>query len=117
METLIASDRAKVYLIPQSALPQNDAGTLGVRLIGTDNIVEIHKIEIVRDTTEGVWVTSLPQVANLIVVGQAYVVEGVEVAPTLRGLILTVGMRVDSAIVVVEYTDAHQQRDEGPMRA
>ncbi len=79
--------------------------------------MKFHKIEIVRDTTEGVWVTSLPQVANLIVVGQAYVVDGVEVAPTLRGLILTVGMRVDSAIVVVEYTDARQPQDEGPMRA
>lgn len=83
-EILISSDSVNAHLVAQSALTLNDEGTLGVRLIDDRNIVEFHKIGIVRDTTEGAWVTGLPEVANVIIVGQEYVVEGVEVVPTLR---------------------------------
>jgi len=37
-----------------------------------------------RDTAEGVWVTGLPDEANVIVLGQEYVTAGVTVAPTYK---------------------------------
>jgi multidrug efflux system membrane fusion protein len=83
-EILIASDGANAHLAPQSALTLNDEGTLGLRLVDANNIVDFVAIELVRDTAEGVWVTGLPEKANVIVVGQEYVIEGVEVAPTQR---------------------------------
>lgn len=83
-EILIASDGANAHLAPQSALTLNDEGTLGLRLVDSNNIVNFLAIELVRDTAEGVWVTGLPEKANVIVVGQEYVIEGVEVAPTQR---------------------------------
>jgi len=83
-EILIASDGAQAHLVPQSALTLNDEGTLGLRLVDENNIVDFREVQLVRDTAQGVWVTGLPEVANIIVVGQEYVIEGVEVAPTSR---------------------------------
>jgi len=41
-------------------------------------------VTLLRDTTEGVWLTGLPDVVNIITVGQEYVVDGVTVAPTFQ---------------------------------
>ena len=84
-EILIASDGAQAHLVPQSALTLNDEGTLGLRLVNDADTVEFHEVQIVRDTTEGIWVTGLPAQATVIVVGQEYVVEGVKVDATPRG--------------------------------
>jgi len=81
-EILIASDGAQAHLIPQSAMTLNAEGTIGLRLVGEDNIVDFQAVEIVRDTAKGIWVTGLPETADVIVVGQEYVIEGVKVAPT-----------------------------------
>ncbi|MEH6645384.1 efflux RND transporter periplasmic adaptor subunit [Sulfitobacter sp.] len=83
-EILIASQGANAHLVPQSALTLNDEGTLGMRLVDDNNIVDFREVQIIRDTTKGIWVTGLPAQANVIVVGQEYVVEGVEVVPTFR---------------------------------
>lgn len=83
-EILIASDGADAHLVPQSALTLDDHGALGLRTVDENNVVEFHEVTLVRDTAQGIWVTGLPNVADVIVVGQEYVVEGVTVAPTLR---------------------------------
>ncbi len=83
-EILIASEGADAHLVPQSALTLNDDGALGLRLANDANIVEFYEVSLVRDTVDGVWVTGLPSEANIIVVGQEYVIEGVEVVPTSR---------------------------------
>ncbi len=85
-EILIASDGATAHLLPQSALTLNDEGTLGVRAIDDNAIVSFHPVELMRDTAEGVWVTGLDDKANVIVVGQEYVIAGVQVAPTFQEL-------------------------------
>jgi len=41
-------------------------------------------VQLLRDTVQGVWVTGLPDAADVITVGQEYVVEGVEVAPSFQ---------------------------------
>lgn len=81
-EILISSEGAEAHLVPQSALTLNAQGTLGLRVVTADNIVDFYEVEIVRDTARGVWVTGLPATANVIVVGQEYVIKGVEVEPT-----------------------------------
>lgn len=83
-EILIASDGAQAHLVPQSALTLNDEGTLGLRLVRDDNTVAFNAVKLIRDTSEGVWVTGLPTEANVIIVGQEYVVDGVQVEPTWR---------------------------------
>ncbi len=81
-EILIASDGAKAHLLPQSGLTLNDEGTLGVRTVGPENVVVFAPVSLVRDTAQGVWVTGLPETADVIVVGQEYVTDGVTVEPT-----------------------------------
>lgn len=83
-EILIASEGANAHLVPQSALTLNDEGALGLRTVDETNHVKFYAVGVVRDTAEGVWVTGLPEAANVIVVGQEYVIDGVEVAPTLQ---------------------------------
>ncbi|APE43973.1 efflux transporter periplasmic adaptor subunit [Sulfitobacter alexandrii] len=81
-EIAIASAGVQAHLIPQSAMTLNDEGALGVRTVDADDVVSFVPVSIMRDAANGVWVTGLPETANVIVVGQEYVTEGVTVDPT-----------------------------------
>ena len=83
-EIAIASAGVKAHLIPQSAMTLNDDGALGVRLVDAQDTVSFAPIGVMRDTSAGVWVTGLPETANVIVVGQEYVIAGVKVNPTFQ---------------------------------
>jgi len=83
-EILVQSEGRQAHLIPQSALTLNDEGQIGVRTVDDENITRFMPVNLIRDTTEGVWVADLPDQANVIVVGQEYVVDGVQVLPTYR---------------------------------
>lgn len=54
----------------------DDEGRIGVRIVNQQGTVEFHKVTIVRDEPDGVWVAGLPEVATLITVGQELVVPG-----------------------------------------
>ncbi len=81
-EIAISSAGVKAHLIPQSAMTLDDNGTLGLRLVDKDAVVSFVPVDIMRDTKDGVWVTGLPEEADVIVLGQEYVTAGVTVAPT-----------------------------------
>ncbi len=83
-EIAIAADGADAHLLPQSALTLNDDGTLGVRIVGENNTVAFQAIELLRDSAEGIWVGGLPKSADVIVIGQEYVEEGVIVEPVFE---------------------------------
>ncbi|WP_187429590.1 Solvent efflux pump periplasmic linker SrpA [Roseobacter fucihabitans] len=85
-EILISAEGARAHLLPQSALTLNDEGTLGVRTINAEAIVEFHPVALMRDSVDGVWLTGLADKADVIVLGQEYVVAGVQVAPTFKEL-------------------------------
>ncbi|MFT6676777.1 MAG: multidrug efflux system membrane fusion protein [Sulfitobacter sp.] len=85
-EIAISSAGVKAHLLPQSALTLNDDGALGVRTIDDTALVAFSPVEIMRDTPNGIWVTGLPEVANVIVTGQEYVTAGVTVSPTWEEL-------------------------------
>ena len=70
------------HLLPGSSLTLNDAGTLGVRVLAEENIVQFMPVTLIRDTMQGVWVSGLPPQSNVIVVGQEFVTDGVQVTPT-----------------------------------
>lgn len=83
-EIMIAAEGAAAHLVPQSALTLNDDGALGLRTVDADNRVLFRPVTLIRDTMQGVWVSGLPEQADVIVVGQEYVTDGVLVAPSLR---------------------------------
>lgn len=82
-EIVIAADGETAHLVPASALTLDDDGRLGVR-IAEDGVARFVPVTVLRDTVEGVWLSGLPETAEVIVVGQEYVVDGVEVDVTLR---------------------------------
>lgn len=84
VEIGIEAEGAQAHLLPQSALTLDDDGTLGVRIVGADSMAEFVPIDVMRDTARGMWVTGLPDQADVIIIGQEYVVSGVPVAPTFQ---------------------------------
>lgn len=83
-EIAIAADGAMAHRLPQSALTLNNDGQLGVRIVGEDEIVAFRPVELLRDDVDGIWVSGLSDSADVIVVGQDFVTEGVRVKPTYR---------------------------------
>ena len=83
-EIAISSAGAKAHLLPQSALTLNEEGRIGLRTVTAEGIVEFAPVTVMRDTTQGIWLTDLPDELNVIVVGQEFVTAGVKVAPTYQ---------------------------------
>ncbi|WP_243645061.1 efflux RND transporter periplasmic adaptor subunit [Rhodovulum euryhalinum] len=73
------------HLVPQSAMTLDDAGRLGLRLAEADATARFVPVEVLRDTADGFWITGLPDEADVIVVGQEFVTDGVPLAVTYRG--------------------------------
>jgi multidrug efflux system membrane fusion protein len=83
----IEAEGARAHLVAQSTLTLDDEGTLGIRLIAANGTARFYPVAVLRDTREGVWVTGLPETAELIVLGQEYVTDGVPVAPSFQEVI------------------------------
>ncbi len=56
-------------------------GRIGVMTVDAQNQVVFNPVEIARSEPDGVWVTGLPESANVITVGQGYVSAGQQVEP------------------------------------
>ncbi|MCI2398685.1 efflux RND transporter periplasmic adaptor subunit [Aliiroseovarius subalbicans] len=82
-EIIIAADGRMAHLVPQSSLTLSDDGTLGLR-IAQDGKAMFVAVDMIRDTVDGVWVAGLPDQADIIVLGQEYVADGVAVDVTYR---------------------------------
>jgi multidrug efflux system membrane fusion protein len=78
-EILIASEGTQAHLLPQSALTLDDNGALGVRTVDDASKVVFFETDILRDTMKGVWLKGLPEKINVIILGQEYVTDGVDV--------------------------------------
>lgn len=77
----VPTGEEQAHFLSPAILSLNTRGTLGVKAVGEDNIVQFYPIEILRAQVDGVWVTGLPETATIITVGQAYVNEGEQVDP------------------------------------
>lgn len=73
------------YLISPSVLTLAENGAIGVKIVNNDDRVEFHPVEILEDTTSGMWVSGLPQTARLISRGQEYVSVGQHVITQEKG--------------------------------
>ncbi|SHG41992.1 efflux RND transporter periplasmic adaptor subunit [Cognatishimia maritima] len=78
-EIIIAAEGKSAHLLPQSVLTLNDEGKLGVRVVTKDNTADFAPVTVLRDTAQGIWLAGLPETADVIVIGQEYVVSGVPV--------------------------------------
>ena len=85
-EIMISAEGKTAHLLPQSALTLDDEGTLGVRLVDGESRALFAPITLLRDTPQGVWMTGLPDSADVIVIGQEYVTDGVPVRPAFQEL-------------------------------
>lgn len=83
-DILIQAAPERGHLVPASALTLDDAGRLGLRLVGAEGITEFAPVRVLRDTARGFWVQGLPPEADVIVVGQEYVTDGVRVEAVRR---------------------------------
>ncbi|MCG7622447.1 efflux RND transporter periplasmic adaptor subunit [Epibacterium sp. Ofav1-8] len=83
-EIAIAAEGAKAHQLPQSALTLNNEGQLGVRVVRADRTAGFVPVTLLRDEAAGVWLDGLPEQADVIVVGQDFVTEGVALNPTYR---------------------------------
>ncbi|CAN0598720.1 unnamed protein product, partial [Ectocarpus sp. 12 AP-2014] len=82
-EILIQSDGETAHLLPQSSLTLNDEGSLGVRLV-ENGVAAFAPVDVIRDTTEGIWISGLDKEVEVIVVGQEFVTDGVAVAVSYK---------------------------------
>ncbi len=64
------------HRISPAVLALDDTGKVGVRTVNSQQHVEFHHIEIVRESSDGIWVIGLPASVDLITVGQEYVANG-----------------------------------------
>lgn len=80
----IASDGALAHKLPQSSLTLNNEGQLGVRIVREDKTAGFVAVNLLRDEADGIWVDGLPEQADVIIVGQDFVVSGVALAPSYR---------------------------------
>ena len=67
--------------ISPSIMLLSDSGSLGVRVVNDDAVVEFIPIKILEDTQDGIWVKGIKNSSNLIVRGQGYVENGQQVNP------------------------------------
>ena len=75
-EIFIKGKALPAHRISPAILSLNEEGKLGIRVVNTKNEVEFRAIEIMEDTTEGLWISGLPTSARIITLGQEYVFQG-----------------------------------------
>jgi len=75
-------NKAQGHYISPALLFINNSGEMGLKTLNSENRVQFNQIEIIHSDTDGVWVSGLPNEANIIIVGQGFVNTGDETKPT-----------------------------------
>ena len=75
----IETEMKKAHFISPALLSLDNDGYLGVKTVNVRNLVEFHKINIINSESTGLWVSGLPDMANIITVGQGFVRAGTQV--------------------------------------
>lgn len=77
----IPAGETDATLIKPSLLTLSDGGQLGARYVTENNTVAFAPVRIIDETSEGAWVTGLPDRVRLIAMGQDYLNDGVTIKP------------------------------------
>ncbi|SDY35476.1 efflux RND transporter periplasmic adaptor subunit [Citreimonas salinaria] len=80
-EVRIPTDEVIAHFVSPATVSLDADGALGVKTVDADNVVRFLPIEIERAQLDGVWVSGLPETAQVITVGQGFVREGDRVEP------------------------------------
>lgn len=73
------------HFISPALLTLDRSGNLSLKIVGPDQRVELVNVDIVKSSTAGVWVSGLPNPAQVITVGQGFVSQGDRVEAILAG--------------------------------
>nr|WP_197501340.1 efflux RND transporter periplasmic adaptor subunit [Hyphomonas sp. Mor2] len=77
----IGLGEAPAILMTPASLVLHDDGRVGVRYVDDADTVQFAEVNVVDDAAEGIWVTGIPDGANLLTAGQDFLREGVKVNP------------------------------------
>ena len=77
----IPTGQQSAHFVSPAILSLDTDGTLGIKTVGAENVVEFHRIDIVRAQTDGIWVSGLPDETQIISIGQGFVNDGETVDP------------------------------------
>ena len=75
-ELRIPAEDVLAHRISPSLLTLDDAGSVGVKIVNENGLVEFVVADIALSSSDSVWLTGLPQQATIITVGQGYVTNG-----------------------------------------
>ena len=75
-EITIPLEQQKAYKISPSVLALLDDGSVGVKILDENDVVQFVPIVLLKDTPDYLWVSGLPDQIRLITVGQEFVLEG-----------------------------------------
>ena len=75
----IETNKILANKISPSIMLLSDSGSLGVRIVNEDSIVNFVPIKILEDTQDGIWVKGIPNLSSLIIRGQGFVENGQKV--------------------------------------
>ena len=78
----IQTNKVLASKISPSILLLSDEGDIGVRVVNDNDEVRLLPINIIEDTNDGIWVTGIPNLSKLIVLGQGFVKNGEKVQTT-----------------------------------
>lgn len=69
------------HKLSPAVLTLDDDGTIGVKTVDAEDVVQFHPVTILGSTQDGVWLAGLPEQVRIVVVGQEFVVAGEKVRP------------------------------------
>lgn len=69
----------RAVTVPRSVITLSDAGVLGLRVVGADNVARFAGVDLIDDTDAGLVVTGVPEGVKVIVAGQDLVRDGEKV--------------------------------------
>ena len=81
--------KGAAHRISPALLTLAEDGRIGIKAVNDAGLVVFHPVVIVDDTTEGMWLSGLPEALILITVGQEFVKAGQRVTPVFEGTIRT----------------------------
>jgi len=80
-ELVVPVEDVPAHRVSPAVLTLGPNGEVGVKVVDEADIVRFRPVEILREDTNGLWITGLAQSARLIVVGQDFVIDGQLVRP------------------------------------
>jgi len=99
-EMFVSTGKVQAHKMSPALLSLASDGTLGVNIVDEFDRVQFYPVEIVQSGSDGIWVSGLPDIAQVVMVGQGYVSQGQLVDP--------VAVSEDTALAAEETEELEQ---------